>query len=252
MCEQPSAGLGAAAAGLAAQLADLPGPMQRSLLALYAREPQQGDDGLSHPIDATTRIKPEEGLELLGLARQLGARDLLEVGLACGFSSQFLLAALALEGGGRLVAIDPYQDSDWHGIGRRLAATSAGAMPQLGSGAFRWIGERSDRALPQLQQQGERFDLIFIDGYHRFDDVLIDLSFAARLCRPGGVLVLHDMWLPSVRSVVAFIEGNRPDLPRLPTPCPNLAVFRREGEDQRSWDHFVPFESAVERWTALS
>lgn len=252
MCEEPSAVLRASTVDLAVLLADLPAPMQCTLQALYARQPQQGDDGLPHPIDATTRIKPEEGLELLALARQLGARNLLEVGLAWGFSSQFLLAALALEGGGRLVAIDPYQDSDWHGIGRRLAAASAEATIALGNGAFRWIGKRSDWALPQLEQEGARFDLVFIDGYHRFDDVLIDLSFAARLCRPGGLLVLHDMWLPSVRSVVAFIESNRPDLLRMPSPCPNLALFRREGEDQRRWDHFVPFESAVGHWEELS
>jgi hypothetical protein len=62
------------------------------------------------------------------------------------------------------------------------------------------------------------------------------------------VIVLHDLWLPAVRSVVAFLEANRSDLARLETACPNLGVFQVQGRDQRNWDHFVPFASASEPW----
>jgi predicted O-methyltransferase YrrM len=216
-----------------------PGPAA-ALAALYAREPQCGDDGLLHPVDETTRIKPEEGLELIAFLDHAGADAVLEIGLAYGFSSQFLLAGLQQRGGGRLVAIDPFQSTDWHGIGRRLAAATAAAVGD-GVPAFVCIEERSDWTLPQLERQGERFGLVFVDGYHRFDDVLFDVTAAARLCVPGGVIVLHDLWLPSVRTVVAFLEANRADLQRLPCRCPNLAAFACTSPDQRNWDHFVPF-----------
>lgn len=232
-------------------MAALPAPCSLTLGALYSRQPQAGEDGQLQPIDATTRIKPEEGLELLRLARDLQAGALLEIGLAYGFSTQFLLASLVPRGG-RLVALDPFQSSDWHGVGRGLAERTAAALsrdPASGASVrFQWLSDPSHRGLPALEAAGERFDLIFIDGYHRFDDVLIDVTLAARLCRPGGVIVLHDLWLPSVRSVVAFLESNRADLERLPTDCRNLAVFRLRGEDQRNWDHFVPFASASEIW----
>lgn len=228
-------------------LADLPAVCSTTLISLYERNAQIGDDGIWYPIDGFTRITPQEGLELLRLAREQNGNSLLEVGLANGFSSQFLLAALNSEGG-RLIAIDPYQSSEWHGIGRRLAkSTSNELAADLGLNnalSFDCIEERSDWALPQLIQNGEMFDLIFIDGYHRFDDVLIDVSLSARLCREGGLIVLHDLFLPSVRAVVGFLEANRTDLQRLPSSCWNLAVFRRLGGDNRCWDHFVSFSNA--------
>ncbi|MCF8140363.1 MAG: class I SAM-dependent methyltransferase [Cyanobium usitatum Tobar12.5m-G36] len=232
-------------------LAQLPSLCSRTLQALYDRQAQTGEDGKLHSIDATTRISPDEGLELLRLAREVNACSLLEVGLAYGFSTQFLLSALVPQGG-RLLALDPFQSSDWHGIGRCLAEKTVAALTSdpasCGPLQFHWIQEPSHRALPTLEAAGESFDLIFIDGYHRFDDVLIDVSLASRLCRQGGVIVLHDLWLPAVRSVVAFLETNRSDLARLETACPNLGVFQVQGRDQRNWDHFVPFASASEPW----
>ncbi|MCX5943966.1 MAG: class I SAM-dependent methyltransferase [Cyanobacteria bacterium] len=233
------------------RLTDLPSLCISPLQALYAGQAQTGEDGQLHPIDATTRISVDEGLELLRLARELNAASLLEVGLAYGFSSQFLLAALVPRGG-LLTALDPFQSSDWHGIGRCLAEQTVAALTtnpaSCGPLRFQWIPEPAHRALPALEAAGERFDLIFIDGYHRFDDVLIDVTLAARLCRPGSVIVLHDLWLPAVRSAVAFLEANRSDLTRLETSCRNLGVFQVQSSDQRNWDHFVPFVCASDPW----
>jgi hypothetical protein len=52
------------------------------------------------------------------------------------------------------------------------------------------------------------------------------------------------MWMPSVKAVVAFIEGNRVDFKRLPSGHTNLALFRRIGTDERSSDDFKPFAPA--------
>jgi predicted O-methyltransferase YrrM len=235
----------AGAQSLREALSGLPPAAAAALAALYAREPQLGDDGCRHPIDATTRIKLAEGLELIELLDRAEAHNALEIGLAYGFSTQFLLGGLQRRGGGRLLAIDPHQSGDWHGIGRRLAGDTVAAVEGL---AFRCIEERSAWALPSLEGSGERFDLIFVDGYHRFDDVLLDVTAAARLCRPGGVIVLHDMWLPSVRAVVAFLQANRPELERMPCQCRNLAAFACQGPDLRQWDHFVSFATEAEPW----
>ena len=229
-------------------LAPLPPAPRQALLDLYARQPQPGDDGALHPIDATTRVTLEEGLELLELLATTRSDAVLEIGLGYGFSTQFLLAGLQQRGGGRLVAIDPFQSLDWQGIGRRLAQATvvAAGADQL---AFTCMEERSDWALPALERRGERFGLIFVDGYHRFDDVLLDVTLAARLCVPGGAIVLHDQWLPSVRAVVAFLEANRADLVRVPCRCRNLVAFVCSGPDRRRWDHFVPFVTEAEAWT---
>ena len=212
-----------------------------ALASLYDGEPQLGEDGRRHPIDATTRISVAEGMTLHGLCVAAGATSLLEVGLAYGFSTVFLLAALERAGGGRLTSIDPFQATDWHGIGAGHARRLASRSPALTPRSFEWVEERSDRALVDLASAGRRHEVTFIDGYHRFDDVLLDFTLSARTCDVGGVIVLHDLWLDSVKAVVSFVRHNRGDFAEVPTACENLGVFRRTGEDLRDWKHFVPF-----------
>ena len=221
-------------------------PFLGDLQSLYANQPQTGLDGKSYPIDASTRISVEEGLFLYDSCRNAAMTATLEVGMGYGFSTTFLLAALDANGGGRHIAIDPYQHSDWDGIGESRVASLLPRTQNLKHHDFTLIHDRSDHAAIDLERSGASFDLLFIDGYHRFDDVLIDVYLLARLCRPNGLIVLHDLWLPSVQAVQSFLCHNRPDLQPIPTSCPNLAIFRRRDTDQRNWDHFVPFPMTFE------
>ena len=222
-----------------AALADLGGPFEAALASMYAGTAQKGADGVRHEIDDSTRISAEEGMALFSLCRAGDGVDTLEVGLAYGFSTVFLLAALADNGGGQHVAIDPYQDIDWDGIGLTTAIdviAAAGASVD-----FALLPERSEMALTDLARQGRTFGLTFIDGYHRFDDVLVDFTLAARMCPEGGVIVLHDMWLPSIAAVASFLRTNRVDFAEVQTGCPNLFAMRRIADDERDWTHFVAF-----------
>ena len=106
---------------------------------------------------------------------------------------------------------------------------------------FALLPERSEMALTDLARQGRTFGLTFIDGYHRFDDVLVDFTLAARMCPEGGVIVLHDMWLPSIAAVASFLRTNRVDFAEVQTGCPNLFAMRRIADDERDWTHFVAF-----------
>ena len=216
-------------------------PYGRALSSLYAGEPQRGVDGRPHEIDETTRISIAEGMTLFSLCVADRVASTLEVGLAYGFSTAFLLAALEATGGGVHTAIDPFQLTDWHGIGITRAAELTGTSAVLTPGSFRWIEARSGPALIDLERAGSIFGLTFIDGYHRFDDVLVDFTLSARMCPPGGLIVLHDMWLHSVTAVASFIRHDRPDFAEVPTACENVFVVRRVGEDERDWTHFVDF-----------
>lgn len=219
-------------------------PFTERLRAMHAGEPLAGADGRLHPIDSTTRIDPDEGAALVRLAVRVGADRTLEVGLGYGFSTAYLLAALALRREAEAVAhvaIDPFQLTDWQGIGIATATGLIDASPWLAKSAFECIHAPSDCALAGLLMQGRTFDLSFIDGYHRFDDVLVDFTLVAQMCAIGGAIVLHDMWLPGIASVADFIRRNRTDFVEVDTGCANLFAVRRVGEDLRSWDHFVPF-----------
>lgn len=216
-------------------LAPLDPPYRAALLSMYRNEPQLGAGGQLHPIDPHTRVSPRQGMELYDLCVSLNAQSTLEIGMAYGFSTLYFLGALARNHAGRHTSIDPFQHSQWHAIGLTHARAVA-----TGS-AFRLIEDRSDRVAADLARQNARFDMIFIDGNHRFDDVLVDFYLYAPFCKVGGLIAFDDIWMHSIQTVLAFIRSNRPDFAEVSTSDPNLSVFRRIGEDARNWRHFRPF-----------
>jgi len=220
-------------------LSPLPRPFRFALLSMYNGEPQLGTDGEHHKLDEDTRISPEQGIWLYNLCRQAKSKKTLEIGLAYGFSTLYFLAAIG-ENGGNHTAVDPFQ-SDWHGIGSRQSRNLNM------SDSFRFIEEKSVPALVHLADRRERFDVIFIDGNHRFDDVLVDFILSAELCAMGGYIILDDMWMPAVRMAVAFVRSNRKDFEELKTPVSNIAAFQRKGEDARDWLHYVEFKDSNRR-----
>ncbi len=105
----------------------------------------------------------------------------------------------------------------------------------------RLIEEKSFLAVPRMISDGTQYDVIFIDGNHRFDDTLVEFTLCALACKMGGYIVLDDMWMPSIRKVVSFVRRNRSDLSEVATPVLNLAAFQKVAEDIRNWDHFKDF-----------
>jgi predicted O-methyltransferase YrrM len=205
------------------------------LAGLDRGEPQPGRDGALHEIDQRTRISRDLGQLLYHLVLERRPARTLEVGLAYGCSTVFLLAALREAGQGQHLAIDPFQSSQWLGIGAQRAR-------QLGvEERFTLIEETAERALPRLAEEGMRVQLALIDGDHRFESVLMDFTLVDRLCEAGSVVVLDDLWLPSVRCALRFVETNRTDWRRRPSPARDTCILERVGEDRRAWDHFAPF-----------
>jgi predicted O-methyltransferase YrrM len=198
---------------------------------MYSGRQLEGTNGPVE-IDAVTRVAELNGSELNRLVREAGAKRSLEVGLAYGFSTIWIMDALA-EGGDHS-AIDPFQQSYWHGVGATQAR-------RLESRNFRLIEDFSIHALSDLIRAGERFDFIFIDGNHRFDDVLVDFYLADQLLSVGGIMALDDSWMASIRTVANFVATNRAyELVRQRSP--GMSVFRKLRDDDRDWRHFRPFE----------
>jgi predicted O-methyltransferase YrrM len=197
-------------------------------------------------------IEREQGEALRELAVTEGAARTIEVGLALGMSALFLCQAVLTRGGSH-VAIDPFQGSSWGGAGI-LTLEEAGVREHV-----ELIEEESQLALPRLVSEERTFDLAFVDGDHRFESALIDLYFMTRLVRPEGLIVMDDMWMPSIRTAVAYAEGNlglelEPDaVPNafrwrrqmwrrgVPRGAGGLAVLRCPAEPpELRWDAFVP------------
>ena len=216
-------------------LDDLDEPFKSALLSMYRGEPQLGTDGQRHSLNEAVKISPEEGKWLYEECLKSRPPKTLEIGLGYGFSTLFFLAALAKNNYGHHEAVDPYQQSAWHGIG--LTTTKALAPPDR----FRVIEETSVCAAVSLEREKAVYDLIFIDGGHIFEQALVDFFLYAKLCKIGGLVILDDMWMSALKTVASFVRANRSDFSEIPTPIPNLCVFRRVGEDQREWFYFRPF-----------
>jgi len=215
-------------------LSPLPEVFRSVLVSMYNGEPQLGSEGEPHSLDGVVRISREQGMWLYNLCRETRPKATLEIGLAYGFSTAYFLAAIHDNGLGCHTAVDPFQ-SHWHGIGRRQAK-------RFGmSDNFRFIEEKSQPALVHFADRGEIFEVIFIDGNHRFDDACVEFTLSAELCPMGGWIILDDMWMPAIRKAAAFVRSNRMDFEELKTPVSNIAVFRRIGEDIRPWYHYEEF-----------
>lgn len=175
----------------------------------------------------------------------------LEVGLSFGGSALTIAAThrdLGHAAGRQHVAIDPYQRSVWDNSGL-LGLDRAGLREYV-----EFHEQLSAFTLASLAAQGRTFDLIYIDGSHRFDDVFVDAYYSLRLLASRGVVMFDDCSTREVGTVLRFIERNlggwvteldlssyrdgdaswRYQLARLLGKV-QLRAFRRIG-DEPSWD----------------
>jgi predicted O-methyltransferase YrrM len=152
-------------------------------------------DGQSLKLDAC--IDPREGSFLFDiLAKDPGLAKTLEVGCAYGLSSLHICLATKGRPNAMHTIIDPFQFTQWRGIGVRH-------LEEAGLRSWELIQRRSEFALPDLAESiPGSYDFIFIDGWHTFDHSLVDCFYAGRLLRSGGVLVIDDVNFPAVRMMV--------------------------------------------------
>ena len=121
------------------------------------------------------------------------ARDILEIGSFVGGSAALFLTLLPAA---RIVCVDPFS-GDLHGgeayngdtatIEQRFDAALA-PFP----GRVEKLRSRSVPALDALGAQGRRFDVIYIDGSHHHDDILVDSLLAWPMLMVGGLMMWDD------------------------------------------------------------
>ncbi|MCB0334788.1 MAG: class I SAM-dependent methyltransferase [Bdellovibrionales bacterium] len=179
----------------------------------------------------------EAGELCLELVHQTKPELILELGLAHGTSSLYLLQGIVDNGFGRLLSMDPYQFESFKGVGLKN-------IQRAGLDCFhQFICQRSDIALPLMINEygGQlRSDFIFIDTSHQFDQTIVEAYFCDKILKPGGLIVFDDYGLASVKSACNFIESNLHYVP-FGRQCNNVRVLRKTAEDDRRWYDFVPF-----------
>jgi predicted O-methyltransferase YrrM len=191
---------------------------------------------------------PREECEVVqGWIRARRPRTVLEVGMAFGVSSLVIAEALAEVGGASYHVIDPHQRGEWRGVG--IANLERAGY----DGRYVLHEEPSELCLPRLLAEGLSIDFALIDGWHTFDQVLVDFYFLNRMTNPGAAIAFDDLQLPSVAKVVAHVATY--DCYRELEPPANcrgsvaararrlmgtrefrVAAFEKVAPDGRAWD----------------
>lgn len=144
----------------------------------------------------------EVAQRLVDIVERHDRRSTLEVGMAYGLSTLAICGAHERRGEGSHVAIDPFQRSQWKGIGL-LNIERAGLLDRLS-----FDEEPSYKALPARLRDGLALDFAFIDGSHLFDNAFIDVFYVDKMLGVGGLMAIDDLWMPAVRRVVSFVLRN--------------------------------------------
>jgi predicted O-methyltransferase YrrM len=228
--------------------------LQDHIRALYDSGTIDGESGRSFDL-WPTGFRERDGHAMRDLAVEADVTRTIETGFAYGLSGLFLCDALLRVGNPDAVhvAIDPFQHSVDNAGLRNFRTAGLESL-------LEYHHEPSQSVLPRLWTEERQFDLGFIDGDHRFDGAFTDIYFMHRVVKPGGLIIVDDMWMPSITLAVRFFETNlgyvrenpKPSLvdrvkrrlrgKRGAPPLEQAAIFRRPAEtEERAWNHFVPF-----------
>jgi predicted O-methyltransferase YrrM len=140
----------------------------------------------------------EEGEFLVKIIDKYKPKKTLEIGCAQGISSLYICSALENIPSSFHTIIDPFQNSQWKGIG-------IANLKKSGVTSFELIEEISETALPALLASGKKFDFGLIDGWHTFDHTLIDFFYLNRIIDVGGVIIIDDVMMPGINRAVRYI-----------------------------------------------
>jgi len=126
--------------------------------------------------------------------------NLLEIGFGYGISSLFICDAIKGMQGITYHIIDAFQSSTWNTVGI-YNLKKAGFET-----VFTFHEELSEICLPGMLKEGMTFDFALIDGFHAFDQTLVDFFYINKMLQPGGLVIFDDIQLPSTKKVVEYVS----------------------------------------------
>lgn len=152
-------------------------------------------------------LDEEEATRLFQSVLLYKPKNVLEIGMAYGISALAICTALGQinqgKSDGKLISIDPNQNTDWKGIGSlNLKKSGLSQYHEL-------LTSPDYEALPTLLSRGTKIDFAYIDGWHTFDYTLIDFFYIDKMLSLGGVVVFNDCQLRSVQRVIDFLLSHR-------------------------------------------
>jgi predicted O-methyltransferase YrrM len=183
-------------------------------------------------IKISANIKSIEGKFILNIISKYKCYNCIEIGMANGVSSLYILTNLNT----KLISIDPFQESQWKNIGIKLLKY------HNMSNRHELIQEKSYIALPSLLQiyKENKFNFIFIDGFHTFDYTLIDFFYSDLLLEINGYIIIDDALHKGVAKCIKYLKSNYKHYIIIKSPN-TICVLKKIANDNRKWDFHINF-----------
>ncbi|RZK12986.1 MAG: class I SAM-dependent methyltransferase [Flavobacterium sp.] len=170
------------------------------LVEIFQSQKVTDENGLSYELHSHTGI--DQGLLLQRIIKEIKPKKSLEIGLAYGISSLFILEALEEIRGNKCIhyIFDPSPDIYWNNIG--LHNIKKAKYEHLVS--FHKV--LSEDGLIDLITRKERIQFAYIDSTKVFDVLLVDFYLINKLLDVGGVIIFDDCGFPGIRKLVRYIS----------------------------------------------
>lgn len=160
----------------------------------------------------------DEGLRLYAIVRHVRPDQAVETGVCNGFSTAFILQAMANNRKGHLSSIDLPEVANHPESAIGLWEGKKGAVippdeppgwviPEHLKGRWTLVLGRSQEKLPGLLNQVGVIDLFMHDSEHSYECMTFEYTEAFRVLRPGGVLISDDVAATTAWSDFVNAQG---------------------------------------------
>lgn len=183
-------------------------------------------------IKFSSAINSKEGKFITDVIDKHELSNCLEIGMAYGISSFYILSVKNT----KLISIDPYQKEQWSNNGINLIKEFNFQK------RHKLMEMKSYIALPKLLEKNQnKFDFIFIDGFHTFDYTLLDFFYSNLLLKINGYILIDDALHHGVNKCIEYIKNNYLDsYKKIDSPV-TFALFKKINEDKREWNFHKNF-----------
>ncbi len=144
-----------------------------------------------------SNVSVEEGRSIAACIERHGFERTLEVGCAYGISALYICEAISRRPNPHHVMIDPLESTRWRNIGIRN-------LRDAGFEFWELLEQPSALALPSLVQRNLKVQFALIDGWHTFDQTLLDFFYVDKLLEDGGIVAIDDVAMPAINRVVRY------------------------------------------------
>jgi len=187
------------------------------------------------------------------LVKNKRPKNVLEIGMSEGTSTLAICKAFKdFKMESHLTSIDPFQSSRDNNMGvKNIENNNLSKYHTLIEG-YDYI------ILPTLLSENKSFDMIFVDGSHLYDYIMLDQFYATLLLNQNGVLIYDDYpresteswplyghgdWKKGVKLTCDFLEKNYNHfkIDESYSSSRFSSVYVKISEDNRDWNHFKDF-----------